>query len=134
MGMEDKSKLILMIDDDANFREIVSMKLGSAGYRVEMAEDGETGIRKMRDLHPTMVLLDMQMPGMSGADVVFKVKDDPDLKTIPILFLSSLGDPDPAMMQANDRLAIEIGTIGYLKKTDDLDSLLAKIKEKLGEQ
>lgn len=122
--------LILIVDDEASFREIFNMKLKSAGYRTETAENGGQGVEKAKALKPDLVLMDVNMPVMDGATAVLKLRDDADpaIKNVKVAFLTSLGDPRTEMQSVNVKFSEDFGAQGYLKKTDDLDSLLAKIK------
>jgi CheY-like chemotaxis protein len=122
--------LILIVDDEANFREIFGMKLKAAGYRIETAENGAQGVEKAKTLKPSLVLMDVNMPVLDGAAAVLKLRDDQDpaMKNIKIAFLTSLGDPHREMQDLNIKFSEDFGAQGYLKKTDDLDSLVEKIK------
>ena len=127
--MADKL-LILVVDDDPNFREIFGMKLKAAGYAIETADSGAQGIEKVKALKPVLVLMDVNMPGMDGAATVLKLRDeaDPLVKNVKIAFLTSLGDPVREMQDLNVKFSQSFGAQGYLRKTDDLDSLVEKIK------
>lgn len=122
--------LILIVDDEPEFREIFSTKLKTAGYRVETASDGAEGVQKTKSLRPALVLMDVSMPVMDGPSAVLKLHDDPDaaIRGIKIAFLTSLGDPHREMQDLNIKFSEDFGAQGYLKKTDDLDSLLAQIQ------
>lgn len=120
--------LILMVDDEADFREIFGAKLGAAGLRVETAENGEIGLKKAKSLKPKLILLDMNMPIISGADVLLKLRGDPDTKSTPVVFLTNLGDPREEIQKINTRFSQGLGAQGYLKKTDSLDVLVEQIK------
>ncbi len=122
------SPLVLIIDDEPAFLEIFSVKLTTAGFRVETAVNGPEGIGKAKALKPDLVLLDMQMPGMTGADVLSKLKEDPETTALKVVFLTNLGDPQPELQLQNERFSEEVGAAGYLKKAEDLDSLIDRIK------
>ena len=85
--------LVLIVDDEQDFLEIFGTKLSSAGFRIETAENGEEGIEKAKKLQTDLVLMDVKMPNINGAEAVLKLKDDPDTKNIKIIFLTNLGDP-----------------------------------------
>lgn len=86
---------------------------------METAENGTQGIEKAKALKPALILMDVKMPGMDGAQTALTMRNEPDLKNIKIVFLTSLGDPN-AEVQANDaKLAQGLGFQGYIKKTDD---------------
>jgi len=120
--------LILIVDDEASFREIFSTKLKAVGFNVETAEDGTEGIKKAKELKPDLVLMDVEMPGISGVDAMIKLKEDPKTEELKILFLTALGDPRAEIQEINRRLSKEMGAIGYLKKTDDLNQLVDYIR------
>ena len=120
--------LILVVDDEADFREIFSTKLTAAGFRVETAVDGVDGVTKAKSLLPDLVLMDVQMPKLDGIEAMIKLKEDPKTENLRVLFLTALGDPRMEIQEINRRLSKEIGAVGYLKKTDDLDVLVDYIR------
>lgn len=120
--------LVLIVDDEPDFREIFATKLSASGFKVETATNGEEGIKKVKSLKPELVLMDVKMPGMSGADAVLKLRDDAETKNIKIAFLTSLGDPRAEMQAISKKLSAEFGAQGYIKKTDDLDEIVAQVK------
>ena len=121
--------LILIVDDEPDFLEIFGVKLRAEGFRVETAENGAVALKKMKALKPDLVLMDVKMSVMDGATAVLKMREDPEIKDIKVAFLTSLGDPRLEMVEVNKRFSEEFGAQGFLKKTDDLDLLCAKIKE-----
>jgi CheY-like chemotaxis protein len=122
-------KLVLIVDDEAVFREIFSERLSAAGYRVETAEGGQQGIDKARALKPDLVLMDVKMPGMEGTEAASILREDPDLKDIKIVFLTSLGDPSTELQASDSSLAQKFGFQGYIKKTDDSSIVIEQIKK-----
>lgn len=130
--MPDRSSeapLVLVVDDEPDFREIFSTKLSSEGFHVETAENGEAGLKKIKTLKPALVLMDVKMPVMDGATAVLKMRADPEIKDTKVAFLTSLGDPRLEMTEINKRFSEEFGAQGFLKKTDDLDILCEEIKK-----
>jgi twitching motility two-component system response regulator PilH len=121
--------LILIVDDEPDFLEIFGTKLGASGFRIETAGNGEEGIKKAKSLKPDLVLMDVKMPVMDGAEAVLKLKSDPATKDIKVVFLTGLGDPRQEMQEINRRFSLEIGARGYLKKTDDLGTLVERVRE-----
>jgi CheY-like chemotaxis protein len=119
---------VLIVDDEPDFREIFSAKLSSAGFKVDTAENGQVGLDKIAKNRPDLVLMDVKMPVMDGATAVLKLRSDPATKDLRIAFLTSLGDPRLEMQDINRKFSEEFGAQGYLKKTDDLDVLVDKIK------
>jgi CheY-like chemotaxis protein len=119
--------LILIVDDEADFREIFSTKLKSVGYHIETAENGQQAIEKAKVLKPALVLMDVNMPVMDGASALLKLRDDPETKDINVAFLTSLGDPRSEMKDLNVKFSENFGAKGYLKKTENLDVLVEQI-------
>ena len=124
--------LILVVDDEPDFREIFSIKLKAAGYRVETAADGAEGVAKAKMIKPDLVLMDVNMPVLDGAAAVLKLREDPDTKNLKIAFLTSLGDPHAEAQELYAKVSEDFGAQGYLKKTDNLDTLTQTIKGFLG--
>lgn len=129
--MDKNAPLILLVDDDPSFLEILSIKLNTAGFRVEVAANGDIGIKKAKEIKPDLILMDVQMPVKNGIDAVAELREDRGMQHIKVAFLTSFGDSRPEAMDVDVKFAKEIGALGYLRKTDDLDNLLAKIKELL---
>ncbi len=125
--------LILVVDDEPDFLEIFGVKLRAEGFRVETAGNGAEALKKIKALKPSLVLMDVKMPVMDGATAVLKLREDPDqeVKRIKVAFLTSLGDPRLEMPEINRKFSEQFGAQGYLKKTDDLNLLCAKIRELL---
>ena len=82
------SELVLIIDDDPRARALLQLYLEGEGYRVVLAGDGETGLKKMRELKPAVIVLDVLLPDIDGWDFLEHAKADPVLGTIPIVVVS----------------------------------------------
>ena len=123
--------LILIIDDDPNFREIFSAMLKIHGFDPETAESAIAGIEKIKQTKPDLVLMDVLMPGMTGIEVFMKIKEDPTIKDTPVLFLTSLGDFNTEAKLADEKFSQDMGAVGYLRKTDDHETLAKKVEETL---
>ncbi len=124
----DKLSLLLVVDEDQNFHEIFSKRLEAEGYTVEHAFSGAEALEKAKAIKPSLVLMDVKMPGMDGVETVMKMKEDPELKDIKVVFLTSIGSPDDDVQHLNSRFSEELWAIGYIRKTDDLNSIVLKIK------
>lgn len=129
ISMDDHQKTILIIDDDKNLREILSVKLQGSGFRVEEAQDGQSGIAKARELKPDLILLDVRMPGMTGIETLSNMKQDKDLAGLRVIFLTNLGEANEQDSWVDDKFAKDAGALGHIKKTDDLDKIISKVKE-----
>lgn len=111
---------ILIVDDDPNIREVVSVLLGSEGYHVEQAEDGSEALDKVyADKSIDLVILDIMMPGLSGVEVCTRIREK---SPVPVLFLTA---------KSQDQDKIEAYTEGgddYLVKPFSQTELLMKVK------
>ncbi|MEO8348098.1 MAG: response regulator transcription factor [Acidobacteriota bacterium] len=113
---------VLVVDDDALFRAYVRGVLEQCGYRVVDAEDGVAALAAVRASRPAAVLLDVNMPGLSGYEVCRSLREDygPDL---PVMFVSG------ERTESFDRVAgLTIGADDYLAKPFAADELLARLR------
>jgi CheY-like chemotaxis protein len=124
----EQSSLILIVDDEPAFREIFSIKLTAEGFRVETAENGERAVEQAKALKPDLILMDVTMPVMDGPTAVLKLRDDPETKDIKVVFLTNLGDPQFEIQALNHKFSQDFGAQGYLRKSEDLNTLSEKIK------
>jgi len=85
---------ILIIEDDKFLRDLMSQKLTKEKFNVIEAIDGEEGLKKIQTENPSLVLLDLIMPGLDGFEVLKKAKEDPNTANTPIIILSNLGQKD----------------------------------------
>jgi DNA-binding response OmpR family regulator len=99
---------VLLVEDDATVRDVVTRYLGEAGYEVTEAVDGRAGLESTRDRLPDVVVLDLMLPGMSGLDVCRALRRDHE--RLPILMLTALGEE-------RDRVrGLELGADDYVTK------------------
>jgi CheY-like chemotaxis protein len=89
---------ILCIEDDPDMIDYVKLILGKAGYEVIGAEGGARGLEAMREEQPDLILLDLMMPEMDGAEVLLRKKQDPTIRDIPVIALTALNSPFDQVM------------------------------------
>lgn len=89
---------ILCIEDDPDMIDYVRLVLGKAGYQVLGAEGGMRGLEIMREERPDLILLDLMMPGMDGAEVLLQKAEDPAVRDIPVIALTALDTPFDQIM------------------------------------
>jgi CheY-like chemotaxis protein len=89
---------ILCIEDDPDMIDYIELILGKAGYQVTGAEGGVAGLEAMRENPPDLVLLDLMMPEMDGAEVLLQKKQDPSIRDIPVIALTALDSPFDQIM------------------------------------
>jgi CheY-like chemotaxis protein len=106
---------ILVIDDDPNARELLSRTLTGDGYTVVTAKDGPEGLLRARERRPSVITLDVKMPGMDGWSVLKTLKADPDLREIPVIMVSIVGD---------QQTGYALGAVESISKPVDRDILL----------
>ena len=123
--------LILIVDDEPDFLEIISMKLKSAGFDLIAAHNAKEAVDAANKLHPDLILMDVHMPGETGTDAALEIKQNVGTSDIKIAFLSNMKDPWPQTPMPRDSLAKDMGMEDFLDKTSDLTMLVDKIKELL---
>jgi CheY-like chemotaxis protein len=85
---------LLYVDDDPDIREIVQMSLGLDGtVRVSTSPGGEHALATMRSDRPDLVVLDVMMPGMDGPEVLRRMRADPALRDVPVIFMTAKANP-----------------------------------------
>ena len=121
--------LILVIDDEVNFLDIMRTELVASGCRVETAASGKEGIAKARSLHPNLILMDIQMPVMDGRQAALTLSNDPATAALPIMFLTSLDVSTSEIHDADRQFARRFGAVEYIEKLDDLSMIVKKVKD-----
>ena len=115
------AKTVLVVDDDHAIVKFVTLILENEGYRVVTARDGDEALQKVREARPDLVLLDIIMPRRNGYQVCRAIKEDAQLRSLPVLFLSVKSQP-------SDRFwAKRVGADGFLAKPFDPADLVREI-------
>ncbi len=114
----DRKARILVVDDEANIRELLTQEFTEAGYQVATAANGRDAIAEVRRDRPDLVVLDVMMPEMNGFDAAAVLKNDPLTADIPIVILSIVQDRDRGFRVGVDR---------YLTKPIDTDLLFREV-------
>lgn len=115
---------ILVIEDDAFLRELVTQKLSKEGFDVIEAANGEEGVSKAKTESPDCVLLDLILPGIDGFQTLALIRSDAALSSVPVIILSNLGQQDDI-----DK-GLKLGATDYLIKAHFTPGeIIAKIKE-----
>ncbi len=95
--MADVSRRILVIDDEAKFTALVKTLLEQLGrYEVRVEQRGRSGLETAKRFRPDLILLDVLMPDMDGGEVAAQLKADPELKRIPVVFITAAVRPEEA--------------------------------------
>jgi two-component system, sensor histidine kinase and response regulator len=121
--MSDKSAIrILIIDDDIEFADVLRMHLSAAGYAAEMAEDAVEGGKALLARPPALVLCDINMPYLSGLDLLSLMQSDARSASIPVVFISGRTDADTMAK------AVKLGAADFLAKPVTRERLLESIE------
>jgi len=121
---------ILVVDDEFDVLKVLSKELSAAGYQVVTALTGKEGIKKAQENLPDLILMDILLPDIDGADAVKQMKNYPELKNKPVIFLTAMVTQSE---EQNSALKINIGDDWYetVSKPYDKADLFSKIQKKL---
>jgi signal transduction histidine kinase/CheY-like chemotaxis protein len=117
------SRLILLVDDNPSNLELTRMILTGGGYRVEVASDAQEGLLKAKELKPSLILMDIQLPGIDGLTATRALKSDPDTAGIKVVALTANA------MKGTREEALQAGCIGYITKPIDVKRFVRDITE-----
>jgi two-component system sensor histidine kinase/response regulator len=121
-----RNHLVLVVDDEPEMRQVVSLVLGDVGYQVLQASSAETALSLLEHTSPDLILSDGMMPGMDGFTFCEQVRANPKWSQIPFIFLT-------ARDQRNDlRHGMDLGADDYLMKPLEPEELLSAIRARLG--
>ncbi len=118
-----ENKLVLVVDDDPDLVEAVSMKLEAKSYKVEKAYDGVEAMEKIQAQKPALVILDVMMPRKNGWDVCEEIKTDDGLKDIVVVLLTAVADSVKTTSYTHHDGKTTLAD-DYVPKPIDLDALM----------
>jgi sigma-B regulation protein RsbU (phosphoserine phosphatase) len=118
---QNTTPLILIIDDSVLNRHVLNLLLKNAGYLTIEAENGKDGRKLALEHKPDLILLDIMMPGEDGFTTCMKLKDNPQTREIPIIFISALNDTE------NIVRGLETGGVDYIVKPFSRSEVLARV-------
>ncbi|MEI8305803.1 MAG: hybrid sensor histidine kinase/response regulator [Chloroflexales bacterium] len=124
--MSESQQKILYIEDNPDNQRLVQRVLGARGYLVLIAEDGPRGVSMARESLPTLVLVDLNIPGLDGYETTTRLRSLPHLDGVPIIALTADGTPE-----SRER-ALVAGCDGYLIKPIDARQLPLQVSEFIG--
>lgn len=113
---------ILIVDDEANIRELIGFNLKNEGYTIVTAGDGITALKVIREEKPELILLDLMLPGLNGFEVCKEVRKDRELSSTPIIILSAKD------AEFDKVLGLELGADDYITKPFSVRELVARVK------
>lgn len=118
-------KKILLVDDEADFLEVLKARLEENNYEVVTAYNGEEGLEKAEREAPDLIILDIMLPKISGFDVCRKLKIEENLKDTPIIMLTAKFQP------SSIKFGMEMGADAYITKPFEPRLLIEKMRELL---
>lgn len=118
---------IAIIEDDQVISQMYRMKFEADGFDVQLADNGKQGVAMVKDFAPDIILLDLQMPNMNGAEALAEIRSNDWGKQIPVIILTNLGEEEaPKSLRS-------LGIHSYIVKADLTPrQVVAHIKEALG--
>ncbi len=114
--------LVLVADDDADIRALLTVQMKLEGYEVIDVGDGREALRLARERRPDVALLDIRMPGLAGSDVVEQIRDDPSVREMAIMLLTALGKESDVL------LGFERGADDYVVKPFSSAEVRARVR------
>lgn len=121
LDSQEKPSILIVDDTTANLR-LLSGVLKESGYKVRPVTSGELALEAIRRLPPDMILLDINMPGMNGYEVCERLKADPALADIPVIFLSALNEMEDKVR------AFRVGGVDYITKPFQFEEVQARVE------
>lgn len=116
---------VLVVDDEVNITQILEFSIGSEGYEVLSASNGEEAVEKARREQPDLIILDIMMPRIDGYETCRILKSNPLTKNIPVVLLTAKG------RDIDKRLGYEVGATDYIIKPFSPSKLIERIHELL---
>jgi CheY-like chemotaxis protein len=121
MGMTE----ILIVDDDIITQNMIKTTLANAGYSPLVASNGMEAIKLAKERLPSIIILDIMMPGIDGGEVADILRKDPKTREIPIIFLSSL------ISKQEEKIGSKKDIVSFLSKPYNREMLLNEIRNYL---
>jgi two-component system cell cycle response regulator DivK len=121
-------KTVLYVEDNEFNRKIVRQLLAATTYRLLEANDGEQGVAAAQEARPDLILMDIQLPKLSGLDATRQLRQDPRTAAIPIIVVTSFA------LSGDDQRAIEAGATAYLAKPYSPRQMLELIRKLVPER
>jgi len=119
------NKKILIIEDDPSALRLIGYTLEKKGYQIITASDGLEGLRKAREEHPDLIILDVMLPGLDGYEVCHQLRQKPETATLPILMISAKAHQD------DKDIALRVGADDYLTKPVEPSTIVARVESLL---
>ena len=126
------NKLVLVVDDDPDLVEAISMKLESKSYRVSKAYDGIEAWDKIQEERPDLIILDVMMPRKDGYELCDELKNNPEYEDITVVLLTAVGAAVTSTRYSHQGGMTTLAD-DYIPKPIDLDKLMSMVDEFTGQ-
>ena len=126
--MTKEHNVVVLVDEDREFDSIIEIKLKSAGFAVHVVDVPSAGLELVERVHPDLVLLDINMPGMNGIEFITKLKEHGQLEYSKVAFFSSLINPWHESEDLQESMK-KLGAIAFIDKSVDLDELVKEVRQ-----
>lgn len=124
---EDNSKVIILVEDEADIRDVYAEMLKSSGYKVLEAADGQTAMNLLRMEQWDLLLLDIMLPGEDGMHILREVKANPEMTRKPVVLLTNLSN------ETFIAECFDMGASGYLVKSEvDPGKIVSEVENYIG--
>jgi sigma-B regulation protein RsbU (phosphoserine phosphatase) len=120
-----QTEQILLVDDMVANLQVLQQTLDGLGYRILIAKSGESALTIAHKAKPSLILLDIMMPGMDGFEVCERLKSDAATQEIPIIFLSAIDDTDKKVK------GFSVGAVDYVSKPFQPEEVIARVNTHL---
>ncbi len=125
MSSNTHPETILIVDDNPNNLDVLSEALALADLDVAVATSGEAALKQLKYVPPSLILLDVMMPGINGFETCERLKADPRTQDIPIIFMTALADPIDKVR------GFSLGAVDYITKPFQQEEVLARVRTHL---
>jgi DNA-binding response OmpR family regulator len=119
---------ILVAEDEKQIADMIAFKLSNGGHQVIRAQDGEQAMKLAKDELPDLIMLDAMMPGISGFEVLRRLKADPVLRSVPVIMVTAKGHERDVLS------GLRGGAVDYVVKPFSLKELAARVELALGKE
>lgn len=116
-------KKILIVEDDKDISLALTVRLKSEGFDVSVAPDAVHGMMKAVKEQPTLIIMDISMPGGNGIDIAKRIRSKPEILDVPIIFITANHEPQLKVY------ATELDACGFFQKPYDADELLSAVQK-----
>ncbi len=116
---------ILIAEDERDIRDLITFTLRFAGHEVIPASNGEEALQLALKEVPDLILMDVRMPRMTGYEACKRMKEEPSIQHVPVVFLSAKGQ------ESEIQTGLEVGAVDYILKPFAPDQLVKRVQELL---